>query len=186
MTLTSQKDNNLAFLNDALAHTERVLTTPLPIAYTISIAQITWIYVTVLPFQIYKFLGWVTIPATCIAAYIILGLLFIGREIENPFGHDVNDLPLDDYCGQIACEMDVIAAQAMEMDDMMAQVEGAKNRVMFPVSSASFKSWKLRGEEKLREAIRRKPAASFEARWHHMGDAAAREKDAVASGAQKV
>lgn len=127
-----------------------------------------------------------TIPATLVAAYIILGLLLIGREIENPFGHDVNDLPLDDYCGQIAVEMDVIAAHAMELEDMMGQLEGVKNRVLFPVSSASFKSWQLRGEARLREAIRRKPAASFEARWHHVGDAAAKGKEAVSTGAEKV
>lgn len=140
----------------------------------------------VLPFQLYGVLDWVTIPATVVASYIILGLLLISREIENPFGHDVNDLPLDDYCAQIACEMDVIAAQAMELGDMVSQVEGAKNRVMFPVSSASFKSWKLRGEEKVREAIKKKPVASFEARQHHEGDKAAKEKEAATTGPQKV
>lgn len=167
-------------------HTERVLTTPLPIAYTISIAQITWVYVMVLPFQLYDKLEWVTIPATMVASYIILGLLFIGREIENPFGHDVNDLPLDQYCEQIACEMDVVAAQAMEIDDMMAKVESAKNMVLFPVSSASFQSWTMRGEGRLREAIRRKPVATFEARGHFVGDKLAKAKEAMTKGAEKV
>ena len=51
-----------------------------------------------LPFQLYSKLSWVAIPGTVVAAYIILGLAAIGREIEDPFGSDVNDLDLDKYC----------------------------------------------------------------------------------------
>lgn len=54
----------LSTLNEVLTGTERVLDTPLPAAYSISIAQIAWIYVLVLPFQLYDFLEWVTIPAS--------------------------------------------------------------------------------------------------------------------------
>lgn len=53
----------------------------LPIAYSIAIAQITWLYVFLLPFQLCATLEWVAIPATVAASYIILGLLYIGREM---------------------------------------------------------------------------------------------------------
>lgn len=138
-----------------------------------------------LPFQLYKSLQLITIPATIAASYIILGLLFIGREIEDPFGHDVNDLPLDQYCDQIATEMDVIAAQSMDLEDMDAHVEGAANRVLFPVSSAPFKSWKLRSEERVREAIRKKPAAAFEAMHQRCGEEE-KSKGAEPVGSDKV
>ncbi|SPN98710.1 related to UPF0187 domain membrane protein [Cephalotrichum gorgonifer] len=178
--------NNLGFLNDSLTHTDRVLNTPLPIAYTISISQITWVYIMLLPFQLYPRLEWVTIPATVAASYIILGLLFIGREIENPFGQDVNDLPLDQYCEQIATELDVIAAQSMGLENLMAQVDSAENRVLFPVSSASFKSWKGRSEGRLRAAIRSKPAVSFAARCHHTGEVQAKSNEGSVTGEEKV
>ena len=51
-------------MNDALAGTERVLSTPLPLAYRIAISQITWVYVLVLPFQLFGELRWITIPGT--------------------------------------------------------------------------------------------------------------------------
>lgn len=51
-------------MNDVLAGTERVLSTPLPLAYRIAISQITWVYVLMLPFQLYDELGWITIPGT--------------------------------------------------------------------------------------------------------------------------
>lgn len=51
-------------MNDALSGTERVLNTPLPLAYRIAISQITWVYVLVLPFQLFGELRWITIPGT--------------------------------------------------------------------------------------------------------------------------
>ena len=103
---------NIASMNEVLAGTERVLNTPLPIAYSIAISQITWVYVLVLPFQLFDSLKWITIPGSMVAAYIILGIAAIGREIENPFGLDANDLPLDAFCLQIAREIDVIRSRA--------------------------------------------------------------------------
>lgn len=151
--------NNLAILNDCLNGTERVLSTPLPIAYTIAISQITWVYVSLLPFQLVEPLGWIAIPATIAAAYIILGLLLIGHEIENPFGHDVNDLPLESYCEQIAHDMDVIASYDKTQADVMLS---SNNMPLYPVSTAPIGTWMQRSEEKLLEALRNKPAATFE------------------------
>lgn len=154
--------NNIAVLNDVLVGTERVLNTPLPIAYAIAIAQITWVYILVLPFQLLGTVGdqtWITIPATVVAAYIILGILFIGREIENPFGQDVNDLPLEVYCAQIAAEMDVIAARPKPRSrDWMESID---NRVLWPLSSSGWPVWMKRSEDKIREAVVHKVEATF-------------------------
>ncbi|KAG6008615.1 hypothetical protein E4U21_004255 [Claviceps maximensis] len=159
--------NNLSLLNDVMAGCERVLNTPLPIAYTIAISQITWVYVVLLPFQLVGKLGWISIPATIAAAYIILGLLFIGREIENPFGQDVNDLPLDGYCEQIAEELDIIASY--DMTNPYGFFTSSSNMPLFPVSLASAGTWMQRSEEKLRETIRTKPNTTFEWRTNHLG-----------------
>lgn len=154
--------SNISVLNDALVGTERVLNTPLPIAYSIAIAQITWVYILVLPFQLLGTVGnqpWITIPATVVAAYIILGILFIGREIENPFGQDVNDLPLEAYCAQIAAEMDVIASRPKpRSSDWMESID---NRVLWPLSSSGWPVWMKRSEDKIREAVVHKVEATF-------------------------
>jgi ion channel-forming bestrophin family protein len=161
-------DNNLASLNDILAGTDRVLMTPLPIAYTIAISQITWVYVVMLPFQLVGTLKYITIPATVVASYIILGILFIGQEIENPFGTDVNDLPLDAFCDQIETELDIMAAHALRIDNNFVEhFASRENRVMYPVSSAPYTSWAQRSEERLRESIMNKPHATFEAKKDH-------------------
>lgn len=152
----------MSALNDVLTGTERVLTTPLPIAYAIAISQITWVYCILLPFQLYQNLGWVTIPATVAAGYIILGLLLIGQEIENPFGQDVNDLPLENYCAQIAAEMDIIAAKRKPRS--AEWIETIDNKVLWPLSQNGWNVWMHRGESKLREALKAKTELGFEDR----------------------
>ncbi|KAJ5805813.1 uncharacterized protein N7503_003415 [Penicillium pulvis] len=148
----------VASLNEVLTGTERVLDTPLPSAYSIAISQISWIYVLVLPFQLYNFLNWITIPASIVAAYIIIGLATIGSEIENPFGQDVNDLPLDTYCRQIALELDIITAMPPpNVDDFM---ERDDNLVMFPLSPRGITEWQERSVEDIRAALAAKVVAN--------------------------
>ncbi|KAK0609502.1 Bestrophin, RFP-TM, chloride channel-domain-containing protein [Bombardia bombarda] len=152
--------NNIAALNDVLTGTDRVLNTPLPIAYAIAISQITWVYILLLPFQLLLPLGWITIPGTVAAAYIILGILFIGREIENPFGTDVNDLPLESYCAQIAADMDVIASRRKPKN--RDWIETIDNRVLWPLSNSGWQVWMHRGEARIREAVSHKLETNFE------------------------
>jgi putative membrane protein len=167
--------NNIAVLNDVLGGCERILNTPLPIAYTIAISQITWVYVLVLPFQLLRPLEWITIPASAVAAYIILGLLMIGSEIENPFGTDVNDLPLEIYCEQIAHDLDVIASLDVAAGDSFLM--RGSNTPLYPVSAAPVDMWMKRSETKLREAIMTKPKTTFKWRqWKGDGKSIMVEK----------
>ncbi|XEV04967.1 hypothetical protein FSHL1_010254 [Fusarium sambucinum] len=155
--------NHLTSLNDVAVGCDRVLNTPLPVAYTIAISQITFVYVMLLPFQLTGPLGWIAIPATITAAYIIFGLLFIGQEIENPFGHDVNDLPLDVFCEQIANDLDITAS----FDRRAADHFLLGGTPLYPVSSDVGHTWMECSEEKLRESIRNKPHVLFN--WRRQG-----------------
>jgi ion channel-forming bestrophin family protein len=144
----------LGAMSDVLTGTERVLNTPLPIAYSISISQITWVYVILLPFQLYATLGWLTVPGTMFATYIILGIATIGREIENPFGNDVNDLPLDTYCRELAADIDVLTSTpAPKMSDF---ITNSQNKVLYPLSMSEYAVWEDRSVAEIREALRQK------------------------------
>lgn len=82
----------------AIAGCERILKTPIPLAYAIHLKQLLLIYCLFLPFQLAKDLGWFAVPVVTIVSFTLLGIEEIGVEIENPFGTDANDLPLDDIC----------------------------------------------------------------------------------------
>lgn len=140
--------------------TERVLNTPLPIAYTIAFSQITWLYIAVLPFQLVGSLSYITIPASVAAAYIILGILFIGREIEDPFGSDVNDLPLDHYCAKVMEDMEIISSRPPANPTDF--ITSSRNKVMFPYSDSSYVAWANRPESALKSALKNRPFASFD------------------------
>ena len=142
---------NLASMNEVLAGCERVLSTPLPVAYSIAISQITWVYVLALPFQLWKDLQWVTIPGTVIGAYIILGIAAIGRQIEDPFGYDTNDLPLGRFCEQIKKEIDVIASKAPPKPEDFIKAED--NKVLY---SRSYAAWNAKSVDEIRASLRAK------------------------------
>ena len=132
--------NSINTMADTLTGCERILQTPLPAAYNIAISQITWLYVLVLPFQLYSTLDWIAIPATIVAAYIILGLAAIGREIENPFGRDVNDLDLDRYCNSLAMELDILISKKPQTTADFVMRDD--NMVLWPLSLRGYNSWK--------------------------------------------
>jgi putative membrane protein len=54
-----------------------------------------------LPFQVVDELKWYTAPAVALVSFTLFGIEAIGVEIENPFGTDPNDLPLDAICNTI-------------------------------------------------------------------------------------
>lgn len=151
--------NAVLAMNDVMTGTERILNTPLPIAYSIAIGQITWVYILLLPFQLYKALGWVTIPASIFAAYIILGIALIGREIENPFGDDVNDLPLDAFCQQIRKDLDIIMSKPAPSLDTFVLNEG--NSLLHPLSHHGAGYWNAKSVDEIRSALSAKPDLQF-------------------------
>jgi predicted membrane chloride channel (bestrophin family) len=91
----------LAAFEDSLSALERILTTPLPFVYSVHIRHTVWVYLFFLPFQLVDDFGYYTIPGVAIAAFIYLGFIAAGEEIEQPFGYDDNDLDLDLFCDSI-------------------------------------------------------------------------------------
>jgi putative membrane protein len=83
---------------DCLGSCERILKTPIPLAYAIHLKQLLLIYCLILPFQFVNDLNWWTVLLVAIISFSLLGIEEIGIEIENPFGRDLNDLKLDAFC----------------------------------------------------------------------------------------
>ncbi len=83
---------------DVLGGCERILKTPIPLAYTIHLKQLVLVYCLTLPFEFVDELMWMTGPIVALVSFTILGIEEIGIEIEDPFGYDANDLPLDQIC----------------------------------------------------------------------------------------
>jgi ion channel-forming bestrophin family protein len=93
-------------LVDNLGACERILRTPMPLAYAIHLKQLLLLYCMLLPFQIVKDLEWWTGFVAALISFTLFGIEAIGLEIENPFGYDENDLPLDAICNTMKRNID--------------------------------------------------------------------------------
>ncbi|KEP53347.1 bestrophin protein [Rhizoctonia solani 123E] len=91
----------IAAFEDQLTSLEKILTTPLPFVYSVHIRHTVWLYLFFLPFQLTATFGYWTIFGVGIAAFMFLGFLAAGEEIEQPFGYDENDLDLDLFVVEI-------------------------------------------------------------------------------------
>lgn len=85
-------------LVDVLGICERILKTPIPLAYNIHLKQLILLYCLTLPFQLVDQFQWLTPLLVCLISFTVFGIEEIGIEIENPFGKDPNDLPLEQIC----------------------------------------------------------------------------------------
>jgi len=101
---TMTLDKNLTQYEDDLGACEKILKTKLPFALIVHLRTFLVLWLIVLPFSLVSVLGWGTFVASTITAYALLGIESIGVEIENPFGHDFSDLPLDDITNNTICK----------------------------------------------------------------------------------
>ena len=117
-------DGSLQRLIDALGACERIHNTPLPFAYMVHLRRALIVYLATLPMALVADFGWATVPALLLIAYILLGVEEIGVEIEDPFGDDVNDLPLKTLCETIEHNLQALRpgqkaiAQAPQIDEL--------------------------------------------------------------------
>jgi putative membrane protein len=79
----------------------RIRSTPIPFSYTVHLRRALILYCVTLPFVFSEPLGWLAIPATAVTSFILFGIEELGASIEDPFGFDPNDLPLETYCATV-------------------------------------------------------------------------------------
>ena len=85
-------------LVNILGGCERILKTPLPLIYSVRLKQLVLIYCLLLPFELVGELTWWTGIITALVSFTLLSIEEIGAEIEEPFGREPNNLPLDVIC----------------------------------------------------------------------------------------
>ncbi len=103
--LTAYGESLIQTLIDCLGGCERIHSTPLPFAYVVHLRRALIVYCYSLPFALVREFGWGTIVVTWLIAYTLFGIEEIGVEIEDPFGDDENDLPLERTCQTIEADV---------------------------------------------------------------------------------
>lgn len=88
-------DANLTTLVAALGGCERIRRTPVPFAYAQHIKLFMVLFCFTVPFALVDALGVYTAIASGALSFALFGIDEIGVEIEDPFGTDPNDLPME-------------------------------------------------------------------------------------------
>ena len=114
---------------EAYTGCERILKTPIPSSYSIYLKRLLLIYSIALPLQVVDEMGWATGLIVALISFILLGIEEIGNEIENPFGYDPNDLPLDEICNTIIQNIeDLIKSGRAEAEVQTLQSESISHQ----------------------------------------------------------
>lgn len=97
-TLTGEQliilNNEVSSFLDTCGACERIKNTPIPYSYSGFIKKFVFIYVMTLPIGYVFSLGYLVIPVVVFIFYVLASLELIAEEIEDPFGRDSNDLPM--------------------------------------------------------------------------------------------
>jgi ion channel-forming bestrophin family protein len=88
-------NTELQSFTDICGACERIRNTPIPYAYSMFIKKFIFFYVLTLPVGYVFSLGYYVIPVVVFIFYVLASLELIAEEIEEPFGRDSNDLPVN-------------------------------------------------------------------------------------------
>jgi putative membrane protein len=96
--LAASIDATVSAMAGAGAACERIKSTPIPFSYTLLLHRTAYLYCFLLPFGLVDTIGFMTPLVVAIVTYTFFALDALGDEIEEPFGLEPNDLPLDAIC----------------------------------------------------------------------------------------
>ena len=94
-------DTNINSFLDVSGACERIRNTPIPYSYSLFLKKFIFIYVATVPIAFVANMGYGTVFMAVFVFYVLVSIEILAEEIEDPFGEDDNDLPLDDICMKI-------------------------------------------------------------------------------------
>lgn len=98
-------NEHLNQLSVILGGCERIANTPMPFAYSLILHRTVYAFCTLLPFALVNELHWLTPLVSVFISYTFISLDTLAEELEDPFGTEDNDLPLDALCNTIEIEL---------------------------------------------------------------------------------
>lgn len=89
-------DKNLNAFMDSCGACERIKNTPIPFSYSLFLKKFIFVYVITLPLAFVTTFGYFSALIATYVFYVLVSMEVLAEEIEDPFGTDDNDLPVDE------------------------------------------------------------------------------------------
>jgi len=134
----TQLDDNIAALHQTWAGMMKIVTTPLPFPFAHLLNILIWCFLISLPVPLAHkdVMGYYSIPVTFFVTITFLGLCEVGKQLENPFGRDINDFHLDAFKNTICNDLkmfmkhrETMVQYAEKCSPASAPARGASNRL---------------------------------------------------------
>jgi putative membrane protein len=100
----------LMSFTDICGACERIKNTPIPYNYGVFIKKFIFFFIMSLPLTWAFELHYYIVPIIAFVLYVLASIELIAEEIEDPFGFDDNDLPLEKLCSNIKLHIGEILA----------------------------------------------------------------------------
>lgn len=101
-------NGEITALTDICGGCERIKNTPIPYSYSSFIKKFIMLYTLTLPIGYAFMLGYIAAPIVAFVFYVLASLELIAEEIEEPFGLDENDLPMEKMSENIQRQVEEI------------------------------------------------------------------------------
>lgn len=111
-------ENEMQELINILGACERIRNTPIPFNYALHIKRVVLLFSMMLPFAFLDNTDedikaiYIVVPIVMLVFYTMVGLELIAEEIEDPFGYDDDDLPVDELCAKVEANIKEIVQNA--------------------------------------------------------------------------
>jgi len=94
-------DPHARALMDVCGACERIRTTPLATSYRSLLRIGIGVYLLVSPIYIVRDYDYWAVPIELLVAFFMLGVEMVAHDVEEPFGVEGDDLPLEKFCATI-------------------------------------------------------------------------------------
>lgn len=101
-------DPHLRGFMDVCGACERIKNTPIPLSYHALLRHAVILYLLSTPWLVANQLLWWTVPLVALLGYFLLGMELTAEDVEEPFGHDADDLALSAYCETIRASVEQV------------------------------------------------------------------------------
>ena len=106
--VVSMLSGQISTLVGAYGKMETIRITPMPIAHLIHQKQVLALFGCILPFAMVDEMGWWSVLVVTLVIFTLYGIEGIGSQLEDPFGHDRNDIKMDAIVEDIRAELFVL------------------------------------------------------------------------------
>jgi putative membrane protein len=108
-------DKEIKAFTDVVGACERIKNTPIPYSYSIFMKKFIFIFTMTMPLGFITTFAYWDIPVVMFVFYVLVSLELIAEEIEDPFGKDANDLPMEELSVKIRQNVrELLGVEALE------------------------------------------------------------------------